>query len=64
MFSVKKYEPRKATPDEACRYFLSYHSVAPDALFGSTMEKEAYLNADTPGWLREAPPHQRWGAAA
>lgn len=56
MFSVKKYEPRKATPEEACRYFLSYHSDAPEALFGTTMEKEAYLNAETPGWLREAQP--------
>lgn len=64
MFSVKKDEPRKATPEEACRYFLSYHSDAPEALFGTTMEKEAYLNAATPGWLREAQPSQRWRAAA
>ena len=64
MFSVKKYEPRKAAPDEACRYFLSYHSDAPDALFGTMMEKEACLNADTPGWLREAQPSQRWRVAA
>ncbi len=56
MFSVKKYEPRKAAPDEACRYFLSYHLDAPDALFGTTMEKEACLNGKTPGWLREAQP--------
>ena len=48
MFSVKKYEPRKAAPDEACRHFLSYHSDVPDTLFGTTMEKEAFLNAETP----------------
>ena len=64
MFSVKKYEPRQATPEEACRYFLFYHSNAPDALFGTTMEKEAYLNAGTPGWLREARPTQRWPGRA
>ena len=51
--------PRRATPEEARRYFLQYHSNAPDALFGTAMEKELYLNAETPGWLEKAPPEQR-----
>ena len=61
---IRKYEPRKATAEEARRYFLQYYCNAPDALFGTTMEKEAYLNAQTPGWLRDAQPHRRWCAAA
>lgn len=61
---ITKYEPRKATAEEVRRYFLAYHCDAPDALFGSEMEKELYLNAETPGWLREARPEQRHSIAA
>ena len=61
---ISKYEPRKATAEETRRYFLQYHCNAPDALFGTAMEKELYLNAETPGWLEKAKPEQRLKAAA
>jgi len=48
---IRKYRPRRATPEEARRYFLRYYSKVPDALFGTIMDKEIYLNAKTPGWL-------------
>ena len=51
---IRKYEPRRATVEEARRYFLQYHCNAPDALFGTAMEIEQYLNAQTPGWLERA----------
>ena len=51
---IRKYEPRRATAEEARRYFLQYHSNTPEELFGSAMEKEAYLNAETPDWLEKA----------
>lgn len=51
---IRKYEPRKATAEEARRYFLQYHSNSPEELFGTAMDKEAYLNAETPGWLEKA----------
>ena len=60
---IRKYEPRRATAEEVRRYFLQYHCDAPDALFGSAMEKETYLNAETPRWLIKAPPGQRLRAA-
>ena len=56
---IRKYMPRRATAEEARRYFLQYHSNAPDALFGTAMEKELYLNAETLGWLEKARPEQR-----
>ena len=37
---IRKYEPRRATVEEVRRYFLQYHCDAPDALFGSAMDKE------------------------
>ena len=48
---IRKYEPRRATPEEARRYFLRYYCNAPDALFGSIMDKEGYLNAGAEMWL-------------
>ncbi len=51
---IRKYEPRKATAEEARRYFLQYHSNLPTALTGTAMEKEAFLNAQLPSWLRGA----------
>ncbi len=61
---IRKYEPRRATAEEIRRYFLQYHCDAPDALFGSAMEKELYLNAETPRWLAKGPrglaPEQRF----
>jgi len=61
---IRKYEPRRATPEEARRYFLHYYCNAPDALFGTTMDKEGYLNAETLGWLHRALPEQRLRVAA
>ncbi len=61
---IKKYMPRRATAEETRRYFLQYHSDAPDALFGTAMEKELYLNAETPGWLEKALSERRPRAAA
>ena len=61
---IRKYEPRRATAEEVRRYFLQYHCDAPDALFGSAMDKEIYLNAETPRWLDRALPEQRLRAAA
>ena len=51
---IRKYEPRRATPEEARRYFLRYYCNAPDALFGSIMDKEGYLNAGAEMWLDQA----------
>lgn len=56
---IRKYEPRRATAEEVRRYFLQNYCDAPDALFGSTMDKETYLNAETPRWLIKTPPGQR-----
>ncbi len=61
---IRKYEPRRATAEEARRYFLQYYSDAPDALFGTIMEREIYLNAGTSGWLNQAMPERRLRAAA
>ena len=61
---IRKYEPRRATTEEVRRYFLQYHCDAPDALFGSTMEKELYLTAEAPRWLAKGRPKQRYHAAA
>jgi hypothetical protein len=61
---IRKYIPRRASAEEARRYFLQYHSNTPDALFGTAMEKELYLNAETPGWLEKAGSEQRHKAAA
>ncbi|MFQ5763568.1 MAG: hypothetical protein ACE5GT_01450 [Rhodospirillales bacterium] len=51
---IRKYEPRRATAEEARRYYLRYHTNVPEALFGSAMEKEDYLDAETPGLLADA----------
>jgi len=56
---IRKYEPRRATAEEARLYFLQYHCDVPDALFGSVMEKESFLNAEAADWLDEALPFQR-----
>ncbi len=56
---IKKYEPRRATPEEARRYFLQYFCNVPEALFGSAMDKEAYLNAETLDWVGHSAPQQR-----
>jgi hypothetical protein len=48
---IRKYEPRRATPEEARQYFLRYYCNAPDALFGSIMDREGFLNAGTEVWL-------------
>ncbi len=61
---IRKYEPRRATAEEVRRYFLQNYCDAPDALFGSAMDKEIYLNAETPRWLDGALPEQRLRAAA
>ncbi len=61
---IRKNEPRRATVEEVRRYFLQYHCNAPDALFGSAMEKELYLNAETPRWLAKGRPEQRFRAIA
>ncbi len=61
---IRKYEPRRATAEEARRYFLQYYCNAPDALFGTVMEREIYLNDGTPGWLDQAMPERRPSAAA
>ncbi|MDA1090692.1 MAG: hypothetical protein O3A85_10325 [Proteobacteria bacterium] len=61
---ITKYAPRRATAEEACRYFLRYYCNAPDALFGTAMDKEGYLNAETVGWLAQALPEQRLRSAA
>lgn len=55
---IKKYEPRKATAEEVRRYFLQYYCNAPEALFGTIMDKEFYLNAKTLSWLSKALPEQ------
>ncbi|GEM_PF-1576987 len=62
--SMRKYEPRGGTAEEVRRYYLQYHCNAPDALFGSAMEKELYLNAETPRWLAKGRPEQRFRAVA
>lgn len=51
---IRKYEPRRATAEEARRYYLRYHTNAPDALFGSAMEKEDYLDSEAPSLLADA----------
>ena len=61
---IRKYEPRRATAEEVRRYFLQYHCDAPDALFGSAMDKETYLNAEAPRWLDRALAEQPLRAAA
>jgi len=61
---IRKYEPRRATAEEARRYFLQYFCNAPDALFGTIMEREIYLNDGTPDWLKQAMPERRLRAAA
>ncbi len=61
---IRKYEPRRATAEEVRRYFLQNYCDAPEALFGSAMDKEIYLNAETPQWLDRALPEQRLRAAA
>jgi len=61
---IRKYEPRRATPEEARRYFLLYFSNVPAALFGSVMDKENYLNAQAPGWLNQEDGIERPRAAA
>ena len=61
---IRKYLPRRATAEEVRRYFLQYYCNAPDALFGTVMEKEFYLNAEAPGWLNHALPEQRLRAAS
>lgn len=61
---IRRYEPRQATVEEARQYYLRYHTNTPDALLGSAMEKEAYLDAATPGWLKEIGAGQRLRPAA
>ncbi len=61
---IRKYVPRRATAEEARRYFLHYYCNAPDALFGTIMDRESYLNAGAAGWLSHALPEQRLRAAA
>ncbi|HJO73873.1 MAG TPA: hypothetical protein QGH84_01480 [Rhodospirillales bacterium] len=61
---IRKYEPRRATPEEVRRYFLQYFCNVPDALFGSPMDVESYLNAETLGWLGHTYPEQRLSDAA
>jgi|TARA_B100000315_G_scaffold126639_1_gene116460 hypothetical protein len=48
---IRKYKPRRATPKEVRRYFLQYYCKVPDALFGTIMDKESYLNAEASGLL-------------
>ena len=69
--SIRKYEPRRATAEEARRYFLQYYCdapddycAAPDALFGTIMEREIYLDDGTSGWLDQAMLKRRLRAAA
>jgi len=61
---IRKYEPRRATPEEVRRYFLQYYRNVPDALFGTPMDIEGYLNAETLGWLGHSEPEQRLRTAA
>lgn len=61
---IKKDEPRRATPEEVRRYFFQYYCNVPDALFGSPMDKEGYLNSMTLDWQDHAYPEQRLGVAA
>lgn len=61
---IRKYEPRRATAEEARRYFLQYYCDAPDALFGTIMEREIYLDDGTSGWLDQAMPKRRLRAVA
>ncbi len=61
---IRKYEPRRATPEEARRYFLQYFSNVPAALFGSVMDKESYLNAEAASWLDQAEGTDRRRVAA
>ena len=61
---IRKYEPRRATPEEVRRYFLQYYCNVPDALFGTPMDIEGYLNAETLGWLGHSEPEQRLRTAA
>ena len=61
---IRKYEPRRATPEEVRRYFLQYYCNMPDALFGTPMDIEGYLNAETVGWLGHSEPEQRLRTAA
>jgi len=61
---ITKYKPRRATPEEVRRYYLRYYSNAPDALFGTAWDKEAYLNAQTPAWVPQARHQEHYRAAA
>ena len=61
---IRKYEPRRATAEEARRYFLQNYCNAPDALFGTIMGRENFLNDGTSGWLDQAMPKRRLRAVA
>jgi len=54
-----RYRPRRATAEEARRYFLQNHCDAPVELFGTAMEKEAVLDAETLRWRNEAKGRRR-----
>ena len=62
--SIRKYEPRRAAAEEARRNFLQNYCNAPDALFGTIMEREIYLDDGTSGWLDQAMPKRRLRAVA
>ena len=61
---IRKYEPRRATPEEVRRYFLRYYSKVPDAVVWSVMDKESYLNAEAAAWLDQVGGTERPRAAA
>ena len=61
---IRKYEPRRASPEATRRYYLKYFSNVPDALVGSVMEKESYLDALAAGWLDQEDAIERLYAAA
>ena len=61
---IRGYEPRRATPEEVRRYFLQYYCNVPDVLFGTPMDIEGYLNAETLGWLGHSELEQRLRTAA
>ncbi|MBC8339001.1 MAG: hypothetical protein H8E39_09965 [Alphaproteobacteria bacterium] len=51
---IRRYEPRRATPEEARRYFLQYYCNAPDALFGTIMDREGFLNEGAADWINRS----------
>jgi len=60
MTQGKRFRFRKPSGNEVRRYYLSKHSAAPEELFGSKMDREAYLDSLIPELLtRKSMPQAR-----